>query len=77
MTAFEGMLFDGVRATGLPVRALDTALREGKFEFDHGLTFPHLDVAFAERKHAAHMAGQSDERLFLWSYWVLSEWMKK
>ncbi|MEI9897775.1 MAG: asparagine synthase (glutamine-hydrolyzing) [Chthoniobacter sp.] len=52
-------------------------LREGKFEFDHARTFPHLDVAFAERKHAAHMSGQSDERLFLWSYWLLSQWMKK
>jgi asparagine synthase (glutamine-hydrolysing) len=52
-------------------------LREGKFEFDHARTFAHLDVAFAERKHAAHMSGKSDERLFLWSYWLLSQWMKK
>ena len=52
-------------------------LREGRFEFDHARTFPHLDVAFAERKHAAHMSGKSDERLFLWSYWLLSQWMKK
>ena len=52
-------------------------LREGKFEFDHARTFPHLDVAFAERKHAAHMSGKADERLFLWSYWLLAQWMKK
>ena len=52
-------------------------LREGKFEFDHARTFPHLDVTFAENKHAAHMLGKSDERLFLWSYWLLSQWMKK
>jgi len=52
-------------------------LREGRFSFDHTSAFPHLDVAFAERKHADHMAGRSDERLFLWSYWLLSEWMKK
>jgi asparagine synthase (glutamine-hydrolysing) len=52
-------------------------LREGKFEFDHARTFPHLDVAFAEHKYAAHMTGKSDERLFLWSYWLLSQWMKK
>jgi len=52
-------------------------LRESRFEFDHARTFPHLDVAFAERKHAAHMSGKSDERLFLWSYWLLSQWMKK
>ena len=52
-------------------------LREGKFEFDHARTFPHLDVAFAERQHAAHMSGARDERLFLWSYWLLSQWMKR
>ena len=52
-------------------------LREGKFEFDHARTFPHLDVAFAERQHAAHMSGIRDERLFLWSYWLLGQWMKK
>jgi asparagine synthase (glutamine-hydrolysing) len=52
-------------------------LREGRFEFDHDRTYPHLDVAFAERKHAVHMAGKADERLFLWSYWLLSQWMKK
>ena len=51
-------------------------LREGRFEFDHARTFPHLNVAFAEQKHAAHMAGRSDERLFLWSYWLLGQWIK-
>jgi asparagine synthase (glutamine-hydrolysing) len=52
-------------------------MREGKFEFDHARTFPHLNVAFAAQKHAAHIAGRSDERLFLWSYWLLGQWMKK
>ncbi|HYR57681.1 MAG TPA: asparagine synthase C-terminal domain-containing protein, partial [Chthoniobacteraceae bacterium] len=53
-------------------------LREGRFEFDHTRTFPHLGgIAFAKKKIAAHMSGKSDERLFLWSYWLLSEWLKK
>jgi asparagine synthase (glutamine-hydrolysing) len=53
-------------------------LREGKFEFDHTRTFPHLGaIAFPKRKIAAHLGGKSDERLFLWSYWVLGEWLKK
>ncbi len=52
-------------------------LREEKFEFDHARTFPHLDVAFAERQHAAHISGARDERLFLWSYWLLGQWMKR
>jgi len=51
-------------------------LREGRFEFDHARTFPHLNIGFAEQKHAAHMAGQADERLFLWSYWLLGKWIK-
>jgi asparagine synthase (glutamine-hydrolysing) len=51
-------------------------LREGRFEFDHAQTFPHLNIAFAEQKHAAHMTGRADERLFLWSYWLLGQWMK-
>jgi len=51
-------------------------LREGRFEFDHARTFPHLNIAFAEQKHAAHMAGRADERLFLWSYWLLGKWIK-
>jgi asparagine synthase (glutamine-hydrolysing) len=52
-------------------------LREGKFDFDHTHSFPHLDVAFAERQHSAHMAGTRDERLFLWSYWLLGQWLRK
>ena len=24
---------------------------------------------------AAHMSGKSDERLFLWSYWLLGRWV--
>ena len=52
-------------------------LREGKFDFDHAQSFPHLDVAFAERQHTAHLAGTRDERLFLWSYWLLGQWMKR
>lgn len=53
-------------------------MREGKFEFDHTRTFPHLGgITFAKKKLAAHLAGTGNERLFLWSYWVLSEWLKK
>jgi asparagine synthase (glutamine-hydrolysing) len=52
-------------------------LREGRFAFDHARTFPHLNVAFAEQKLAAHLTGKSDERLFLWSYWLLGQWMNK
>jgi asparagine synthase (glutamine-hydrolysing) len=52
-------------------------LRQGRFEFDHRSLAPHLDTALAERKHAAHLQGKSDERLFLWSYWLLGQWIKK
>ncbi|MGB8170244.1 MAG: asparagine synthase (glutamine-hydrolyzing) [Chthoniobacteraceae bacterium] len=53
-------------------------LREGKFDFDHTRTFPHLGgITFAKRKIAEHQSGKRDERLFLWSYWVLAEWLKR
>lgn len=52
-------------------------LREGKFDFDHQTAFPHLNVAFAEQKHAQHMSGKADERLFLWCYWLLSRWLAR
>jgi asparagine synthase (glutamine-hydrolysing) len=52
-------------------------LREGRFDFDHARTASHLSATFAERKRASHMAGKTDERLFLWCYWLLSQWMKR
>lgn len=50
-------------------------LREGRFNFNHGVVRPYLDTGYAGRKVLAHMGNRSDERLFLWSYWVLSEWL--
>ncbi len=47
-------------------------LREGRFQFDTHGAGP--GAAFLKRKLADHMAGRSDERLFLWSQWVLSNW---
>jgi asparagine synthase (glutamine-hydrolysing) len=52
-------------------------LREGRFDFDHARTTSHLSATFAERKRASHMAGKTDERLFLWCYWLLGQWMKR
>lgn len=52
-------------------------LREGRFQFSHEKTRPLLDTDIAGRKIVAHMGGKSDERLFLWSYWVLCEWLKR
>ncbi len=51
-------------------------LREGRFDFRHGVVRPYVDTAFAGRKVLAHLGNRSDERLFLWSYWVLTEWME-
>ncbi|MEQ1858314.1 MAG: asparagine synthase (glutamine-hydrolyzing) [Chthoniobacteraceae bacterium] len=52
-------------------------LREGRFDFAHDSARPHLDTGYAGRKVLAHMGGTADERLFLWSYWVLCEWLKR
>jgi len=52
-------------------------LREGRFDFKHPIARPHLHTDFAGRKVLAHLANRSDERLFLWSYWVLCEWLNR
>jgi asparagine synthase (glutamine-hydrolysing) len=48
--------------------------REGKFRFGPVAGLHH---AFAERKLREHLAGQVDERLFLWCYWLLEKWSAK
>jgi asparagine synthase (glutamine-hydrolysing) len=52
-------------------------LREGRFDFNHGTVRPYLDTGYAGRKVLAHIENRSDERLFLWSYWVLTEWLQR
>lgn len=52
-------------------------LREGRFEFAHEKARSQVNVGYAGRKVLAHIGGKSDERLFLWSYWVLCEWLKR
>jgi asparagine synthase (glutamine-hydrolysing) len=51
-------------------------LREERFQFKSPETSTGLNYSFVERKLAAHRANKSDERLFLWSYWLLTQWMK-
>lgn len=52
-------------------------LREGKFPCDLEATPPGLDRAFIEKKSAAHRAGKTDERLYLWSQWLLNQWLAR
>jgi hypothetical protein len=33
-----------------------------------------MDLAFAQRKLQRHAWGKSDERLFLWCWWLLAQW---
>jgi asparagine synthase (glutamine-hydrolysing) len=49
-------------------------LREGRFEPDP-LPAP-LDPLFTRRKLDAHLQGRADERLFLWSAWMLGRWLQ-
>ncbi len=51
-------------------------LREDRFDFNAPTPGP-LNRTFIDQKLAAHSAGKSDERLFLWSYWLLAQWAKK
>lgn len=50
-------------------------LREGQFELKPWRPVPGYDADLAPRKYAAHVSGASDERLFLWSSWLLQRWM--
>ncbi len=52
-------------------------MSEGRFDFDHAAARPYVDTGYAGRKVIAHLGRKSDERLFLWSYWVLCSWLKK
>jgi asparagine synthase (glutamine-hydrolysing) len=52
-------------------------LREGRFPFATDAIPPGLDRAFVEEKHAAHLAGRADERLYLWCQWLLDAWWKR
>ncbi len=49
-------------------------LREKKLFVDVEKTPAGLNRDFVARKQAAHTAGKADERLYLWSQWVLNEW---
>jgi asparagine synthase (glutamine-hydrolysing) len=49
-------------------------LRSAKFPFDVEKMPAGLNRDFLSAKLAAHRAGKRDERLFLWSAWVLGEW---
>ena len=52
-------------------------LREGKFPVDAGEAIRGMDGNFLERAQKAHLSGKSDQRLFLWSYWVFHQWNQK
>jgi asparagine synthase (glutamine-hydrolysing) len=51
-------------------------LSEKRFELDPVSPAP-LDSAFVQRKLAAHLANRSDERMFLWSEWLLEKWLRR
>lgn len=52
-------------------------LREGCFNFNEGTATALVDSSYVRRKLERHRAHKSDERLFLWSYWLLAKWMKR
>jgi asparagine synthase (glutamine-hydrolysing) len=47
-------------------------IRSGRF--NPGALPAPLSPEFVTRKLQAHLAGKADERLFLWSAWMLSRW---
>jgi asparagine synthase (glutamine-hydrolysing) len=51
-------------------------LREGRFPFDSPAPAP-LVPEFIEAKRQSHLCNKSDERLFLWSAWLLAKWNER
>jgi asparagine synthase (glutamine-hydrolysing) len=51
-------------------------LREGRFPFDAPAP-AEINPAFAQRKLERHVRGKSDERLFLWCWWLLAHWSQR
>ncbi len=51
-------------------------LRESRFDCSAPSPAP-LNPDFIAKKLASHRAGKSDERLFLWSEWLLTRWLRK
>ncbi len=77
--ALRGVIPDRIidrpkKGFGMPVGRW---LREGRFDFDHEQPQPHVKTGFAERRVQAHLSGKSNERLFLWCYWLLGRWIRR
>jgi asparagine synthase (glutamine-hydrolysing) len=74
--ALRGLIPDDIidrpkKGFGMPIGRW---LRERKLEVDAAKAPAALDRGFIQRKSAAHIAGKTDERLYLWCQWVLNEW---
>src|SRR5688572_2961170 len=74
--ALRGLIPDDIidrpkKGFGMPIGRW---LREKRLVVDVEKTPAGLDRAFVARKQAAHAVGKADERLYLWSQWVLNEW---
>jgi asparagine synthase (glutamine-hydrolysing) len=52
-------------------------LRDGKFPLNGAKLPAGCDRTFVEEKLAAHRAGCTDERLYLWCQWLLSQWLAR
>jgi asparagine synthase (glutamine-hydrolysing) len=77
--ALEGVLAPEIihrkkKGFGMPIGRW---MREGRFPFEHAAARRYLSTEFAGRKILAHLGNRSDERLFLWSYWILCEWLRR
>lgn len=75
--ALEGILPSNVlrrskKGFGIPAGAW---FRNRTLQIDES-DFPGLNRKVVGQKLAAHIAGQSDERAFLWNFYVLGEWQK-
>jgi asparagine synthase (glutamine-hydrolysing) len=75
--ALEGILPDEIlhrrkKGFGPPI---GTWFKSGALQIDDS-RFPGLNAEFVQQKIAAHRSGKSDERAFLWCFYVLNKWAR-
>ena len=73
--ALKGILPDNIlhrtkKGFGPPIGAW---FKSGALQVD-GVGFPGLNADFIKEKIAARRSGKSDERAFLWNFYVLTKW---
>ena len=67
------ILYRPKKGFGVPIGAW---FQQGRLTFPSAGRLPDLDPRFLDSRLAAHRAGRTDERAFLWNTWILEAWAR-